>query len=129
MRCIRCGICCQETDMMLSTADIRRLKNKGFTEEFFIRHDKEGYALLRNRQGYCVFYSDEKKGCAVYASRPTGCRVYPIILDEETGIIVDTICRAQQTIFPKEKDRVGKRVLKLLAKLDAEAQVRQDKQL
>ena len=127
MRCTRCGICCQETDMLLSASDIRRLEKKGCDKKFFTRFDENGYALLRNRQGHCVFYNTEKRGCEVYNLRPLGCRVYPIIQDEEKGIVVDSICRAQDTISQSEKARVGKRVLRLLERIDAEAQNRREK--
>jgi Fe-S-cluster containining protein len=124
MRCARCGICCLETDMLLSAIDIRHLEKKGYSKESFTRFDKNGYVLLRNRQGHCVFYNSDKRGCDVYSSRPLGCRVYPIIQDEETGIFVDSICHAQDTISQSEKERVGKRVLRLLERIDAEAKNR-----
>jgi hypothetical protein len=110
--------------MLLSKEDIKRLENKGFTQEFFARFDSEGYAILRNRQGCCVFYNTAKRRCDVYAFRPSGCRVYPVIQDEEKGIIVDSICPAQGSIDLSEKDRRGKRVLKLLEKIDHEARSR-----
>ena len=124
---MRCGICCQETDMLLSTEDITRLEWKGYGEDSFVRFDKEGYALLRNRQGHCVFYNNEERRCDVYACRPSGCRVYPVIYDEEEGIVVDSICHAQGTITEQEKARRGKRVLKLLEKIDNEAKIRRSK--
>jgi len=127
MRCLRCGICCQQTDMLLSAEDITRLEKKGYSKESFVRFDAEGYALLRNRQGCCVFYNTKKRRCEVYAYRPLGCRVYPVILDEELGIVVDHICHAQTTISEEEKARRGKRVLRLLKKIDMEAQSRRTK--
>ncbi|MCW4010541.1 MAG: YkgJ family cysteine cluster protein [Candidatus Bathyarchaeota archaeon] len=127
MRCARCGICCRETDMLLSEEDITRLEKQGFTREFFVRFDREGYALLRNRQGCCVFYDTQKRGCSVYAFRPSGCRVYPVIFDEENGVVVDSICHAQATISEAEKLRRGKQVLRLLEKIDAEAKSRRSK--
>lgn len=75
MRCVRCGICCQETEMLLCAADITRLEKKGYSKESFVRFDKEGYALLRNRQGFCAFYNTKDRKCDVYADRPAGCRV------------------------------------------------------
>jgi uncharacterized protein len=121
MRCLRCGVCCQETDMLLSTEDIARLEGQGFGRDFFGRFDKEGYALLRNRQGCCVFYNVVERRCDVYVFRPSGCRVYPVIYDEDHGVVVDSICHAQGTITELEKARKGKRVLKLLERIDAEA--------
>ena len=50
-----------------------------------------------------------------------GCRVYPVILDEEKGIVLDTICDSRNTIDEKEKCLKGKKVLKLLEEIDGEA--------
>jgi uncharacterized protein len=113
--------------MMLSTEDISRLERRGFGRDSFVRFDTEGYALLRNRQGHCVFYNVQEGRCDVYGSRPSGCRVYPVISDEEKGIIVDSICRAQATISEQEKAKRGKRVVRLLEKIDGEAQSRRSK--
>jgi Fe-S-cluster containining protein len=122
MRCLRCGVCCTETEMLLSVDDINRLEKKGYQKDFFVRFDKDGYAILRNRCGYCVFYNVKERQCDVYADRPAGCRVYPVILDEDNGIIIDDICRAQSTISAHEKMQKGKQVIKLLEKIDQEAQ-------
>lgn len=124
MRCTRCGICCQETDMMLTNADIERLEKQGYRKTSFVRFDQEGYALLRNSQGHCVFYNPQTRHCSVYAFRPFGCRVYPVVLDEEKGIVVDSICRVQETISEEEKAKRGKVVLKLLKRIDKEAESR-----
>ncbi len=127
MRCLRCGVCCTETEMLLSADDIIRLENKGYSKESFARFNKGGYAILRNRQGYCVFYNVKKRQCDIYADRPAGCRVYPVILDEDKGIVTDDICRARRTITEQEKARKGKRVIKLLEKIDQEAQQNKSK--
>ncbi|MCX8150618.1 MAG: YkgJ family cysteine cluster protein [Candidatus Bathyarchaeota archaeon] len=121
MRCTRCGVCCQETEMLLSKEDIDRLEAKGYPKEVFVRYDDSGYAILRNRGGHCVFYNTEKTQCDVYLVRPSGCRVYPVIYDEDKGIITDSICHAHETVTEREKKRKGKIVLKLLEKIDREA--------
>jgi Fe-S-cluster containining protein len=110
--------------MLLSTADIERLERKGYSKDFFVRFDRDGYAKLRNQQSCCVFYDVEKRRCKVRADRPLGCRIYPVIYDEAKGIVVDTICHAQGTVTEKQKVKRGKRVLKLLEKIDAEAKKR-----
>jgi len=122
MRCSNCGICCTETEMLLSEKDIKRLEMIGFVKSYFARFDRKGYALLRNRDGYCVFYDLIKKQCGVYSERPTGCRVYPVIIDEEKGIVLDDICNSRSTISEKEKNHKGKTVVKLLKEIDAEAE-------
>jgi uncharacterized protein len=124
MRCSNCGICCTETEMLLSKRDIRRLEKIGFIHNQFVIYDMKGYATLKNREGYCVFYDLKKRQCSIYKNRPSGCRVYPVILDEETGIVLDNICQSRMSISQSEKNLKGKRVIKLLEVIDAEASQR-----
>ncbi len=110
--------------MLLANADIERLEGKGYSRQFFARFDGEGYATLRNQQGHCVFYDVAKQRCKVYADRPLGCHIYPVMYDEEKGIVIDSICHAQDTVSEKQKAKRGKKVLKLLERIDAEAEKR-----
>jgi len=121
MRCSHCGVCCTETEMLLSKKDIKRLEDKGYRLNQFVRFDKQGYATLKNRDGYCVFYDHRKRRCSEYASRPSGCRVYPVIFDEDKGVVLDTICESRNTISDQEKSLKGKRVIRLLEVMDSEA--------
>ena len=121
MRCSNCGVCCTETEMLLSKKDIKRLEKKGFSQNQFVQYDNQGYAQLKNRDGYCVFYDLKNQQCSIYVDRPAGCRVYPVILDEEIGIILDDICESRNSITLSEKRRKGKRVIGLLEVIDAEA--------
>ncbi len=121
MRCSNCGVCCTETEMLLSEKDITRLEKKGLSKSCFVKYDKQGYAQLKNRKGYCVFYDAKKCQCSVYTDRPSGCRVYPVILDEEKGIVLDEICDSRNTITFKEKKTKGKKVIRLLERIDNEA--------
>ena len=107
--------------MLLSKKDIERLKKKGFSQNYFVHYDKQGYAQLKNFKGYCVFYDRKKLQCDVYSDRPSGCRVYPVIIDEEIGVVLDGICESRNTITEKEKKIKGKRVVKLLEIIDREA--------
>jgi uncharacterized protein len=124
MRCSNCGVCCTETEMLLSKKDIASLEKKGFSQNQFVNFDNQGYAVLKNREGYCVFYDLKNRQCSVYADRPAGCRVYPVIVDEEIGIILDDICQSRNTITLSEKKLKGKRVIRLLDVIDAEASKR-----
>jgi len=110
--------------MLLSTKDIERLEKKGYTRNFFVRFDSEGYATLRNHRGYCIFYDPKKRRCKVRAYRPLGCRIYPVIYDENKGITVDTICPSRNTVTEKQKAKRVEKVLKLLKTIDAEAKQR-----
>ena len=121
MRCSNCGVCCTETEMLLSERDVTRLVKKGFSKNYFVKYDKQGYFQLKNREGYCVFYDPKKRQCNVYADRPSGCRVYPVILDEEKGIVLDDICDSRNTITEREKKIKGKKVIRLLERIDSEA--------
>jgi hypothetical protein len=107
--------------MLLAEKDIKRLAKRGFSESFFVRINKQSYAQLKNRDGYCVFYDAEKRRCSVYVDRPSGCRVYPVILDEKKGIILDAICQSRDTVTDAEKSVKGKRVIRLLERIDDEA--------
>ena len=121
MRCSNCGVCCTETEMLLSKKDIKRLEKIGFGQNLFVVFDKQGYAQLRNREGYCFFYDRLNHQCSVYVDRPSGCRVYPVILDENKGIILDSICESRESITQSEKNLKGKRVIRLLEIIDSEA--------
>ena len=127
MNCSNCGVCCTETEMLLSNKDIARLEELGFKNRDFAKYDKLGYAQLKNRGGYCIFYNQTKRECSVYADRPSGCRVYPVIVDEEKGIVLDTICESRNTITDQEKTLKGKRVIRLLEIIDSEAVTRRSK--
>jgi hypothetical protein len=107
--------------MLLSEKDINRLVKKGFSKDFFVKYDELGYAILKNREGYCVFYDIKKRQCSVYVDKPLGCWIYPVMLDEEKGIVLDGICQSINTITEKEKKIKGKRVIQLLGKIDSEA--------
>jgi len=110
--------------MLLSNDDIKRLEKKGFHKKYFLKIDKSGYTQLKNRNGYCVFYDLKKRQCSVYADKPLGCSVYPVILDEEKGIVIDDICPEKDSIKVEEKEEKGKVVIKLLERIDAEAKNR-----
>jgi hypothetical protein len=107
--------------MLLSQKDIARVEKIGFSKSYFVKYDKQGYAQLKNRKSYCVFYDTEKRHCNIYLDRPSGCRVYPVILDEEKGIVLDVICDSRNTITETEKKLKGKKVIKLLDQIDNEA--------
>jgi len=121
MDCSRCGVCCEKTGMLLSTADVERLERIGYDREKFVRFDRHVFVRLRNHHGFCVFYDVERCRCRVYRHRPLGCRVYPVIFSEREGVIVDDLCPMGSTVSKVELDRKGKRLMRLLQRIDAEA--------
>lgn len=110
--------------MLLSNADITALKKLGYPARSFVHFSKNGTAQLRNNRGTCVFYNAEKHHCKVYRLRPLGCHIYPVIFNEEEGIVLDDLCPEKGTVSEKEKERKGKQLLKLLRKIDSEVQRR-----
>jgi hypothetical protein len=107
--------------MMLSNADVQRLEEEGYSRQRFMRHDRLGYARLRNSRGVCVFYDSEECRCKAYRHRPLGCRTYPVVYSEDEGIIVDELCSMKNTVSKKELGSKGKRVIGLLRMIDGEA--------
>jgi Fe-S-cluster containining protein len=124
MFCSHCGVCCENTEMLLSDADIEHLERKGHDEQNFTRYDRHGYARLKNRDGLCVFYDVEKRQCQVYEYRPQGCRIYPVLYSEQEGIIVDDLCPMQNSVAKTELKRKGKKLMILLQRIDNEAHAR-----
>jgi Fe-S-cluster containining protein len=122
MKCSRCGECCKETEMLLSKADVKRLEKAGHDPEAFAYSDAEGYVRLRNRKGYCFFYDKIGNHCKVYGVRPAGCRLYPVIYSEEEGVVGDDICPERNTVSRAEKKRKGVRLMRLLGRIDKEAE-------
>ncbi len=124
MRCLRCGECCKETEMLLSNQDIERLEKRGYARNSFVRFDEQGYATLKNVGGNCYFFDSDRVTCRERANRPLGCRIYPVMLDEDRGIVVDDFCSSAKAITEKQKAKRGKDVTKLLKRIDSEAEQR-----
>jgi Fe-S-cluster containining protein len=107
--------------MMLSNADVEQLEKAGYIRQTFMRYDKQGFARLRNRHGFCVFYNVVKYRCLIYEHRPLGCRIYPVIYSEQEGIGVDSLCPMKTTVSEMELKRKGKKVVELLQRIYHEA--------
>ncbi len=121
MYCSHCGVCCEKTEMMLSTADIERLERLKADIRESVRYDRYGFARIRNRHGFCVFYDAEKCRCKIYQSRPLGCRLYPVIFSGRDGAILDEICPTRHSVSKKELERKGNKVIELLQRIENEA--------
>ena len=126
MRCSHCGLCCTDTEMPLSTEDIKRLVKRGYSEDFFCAFDDYGYAKLKNLKNQCVFYDAKDRQCKVYRFRPSGCRLYPVIYDAQKGVVLDSICQPIDKPNAKDIAQKGWKVLKLLDKIDSQAERRRN---
>jgi Fe-S-cluster containining protein len=119
MRCSNCGKCCENTEMELTSEDIKRLENIGCRlEEFAVVDD--GVIRLRNVDGHCYFYDTAEKRCRVYRKRPLGCFLYPVVYLENEGVMVDELCPKGRTVSEQELKRKGKILDNLLKEIDNE---------
>lgn len=77
----------------------------GFKYEYFVV-DRDGWLYLRNAEGMCVFNNGKK--CLIYKNRPLGCRLYPLVYDEDYGIVtLDKYCphRSEFKVSKADEDR------------------------
>lgn len=115
-----CVKCCLNTEMLLSSSDIRQIRSLGFSEDFFIVK-RNGKRQLKNSAGRCIFHNGRR--CTIYNDRPEGCRLYPIILREDTGETdLDSYCphHGKFQVTPN----ISREVIKLVRKLDVETKRR-----
>lgn len=97
-----CHLCCSETRMTLTEAEVARLEAAGFSG--FVRENRNGDLELVNRNGWCVFLDD--RSCKIYDLRPDGCRLYPLVLDVGSGrVVLDEFC-PHRVEFPIGADDV-----------------------
>lgn len=110
-----CSLCCYETEMPLSEADVARLVSKGHARNDFVEVDENGYLALRNvpatapDEGHHCFFLKGGQ-CSVYADRPEGCRYYPITVTPERRVVRDEDCphRAEFPTPPGAQRRIQK---------------------
>ena len=119
MRCSNCGLCCEETEMELSSNDVKKLKEAGYRRgEFAVLNND--VVRLRNVDGRCYFYSLAENNCRVYENRPLGCSLYPVVYLPDEGAIVDELCPMWHTVSEKELRVKGRTLVNLLRRMDAE---------
>jgi hypothetical protein len=83
-KCKDCGICCLDTEMIVSIQDIDHIMNffsNNIKKEDFVC-EINGNLQLNNINGHCVFFDLATKRCKIYNNRPQGCRFYPLIYDK-----------------------------------------------
>ncbi|MEM2193633.1 MAG: YkgJ family cysteine cluster protein [Candidatus Methanomethylicia archaeon] len=99
-QCIKCGRCCENTEMILLREDIERIASLGFKTEDFVVYNK-GFHRLKNINGKCVFLNPKTRLCSIYDWRPKGCKLYPIIYVVRScfeEITVDNNCPQAHTV-------------------------------
>lgn len=117
----KCTKCCEDTMMILSSDDIKKIKNLGFKKDFFVMK-REGWLMLKNHEGRCVFHNGLK--CTIYNNRPIGCKLYPVILDKETNCaILDKDCPYRNSF--KISNSITYKLFNIVKKLEYEKYKRQ----
>ena len=96
--CKKCFKCCINTQMILTRSDIERLVSRGYRGFYELR---DGFYRLVNKNGKCIFL-DESGLCRVYPVRPIGCRSYPLVYDEEEGVVLDPLCPLSKKVKREE---------------------------
>jgi len=108
--CINCGICCRETEMILSARDVDRIKNndpKSLQITNFVEKTTDGLFQLKNADGHCVFFDPTTKLCKIYEVRPEGCRFYPLIYDSDKRLcVLDKECPRPKLFYPNKNSRL-----------------------
>lgn len=119
LKCSRCGLCCHNTEMLLSLKDISRLEALGYDQKDFVITTPRGFKQLRNLNGKCFLYREE---CIVYHYRPEGCGYYPIILDfDGKSCLIDKDCPNHYTVTKREIKESCKKLKKLYREIIKEA--------
>lgn len=86
-----CGECCTQSvfgsgevqGVFLTKRDAQRLAKAGLD---WAVEERDGYRLLAEENGTCVFLDTETKGCGIYGSRPTQCRNYPFMPGKDSPV-------------------------------------------
>jgi len=94
--CENCGVCCLETEMILSPKDVDLIVKSypdKLKKETFVFKNKDGHYQIKNVEKHCVFLEFSTKTCKIYEYRPQGCRFYPLIYDfQKHNCIFDKDC-------------------------------------
>jgi len=120
-KCVACGNCCRETEMILSTRDVDRINNdpKNLRVINFVKKTADGLFQLKNVDGYCVFFDVTTKLCKIYEIRPQGCRFYPLIYDSDKKLcVLDQECPRPELFYPNKQSHMKtcKRIVRFLEK-------------
>ena len=120
-KCIDCGNCCRETEMILSKQDIENIINSqriNLKEIDFVKKTIEGFFQLKNVNGFCIFFDSTTNLCKIYDVRPQGCRFYPLIYDsDKNSCVFDSECPRPE-LFYQNQNSVRKICAKIIRYLE-----------
>ncbi|MGC8835941.1 MAG: YkgJ family cysteine cluster protein [Infirmifilum sp.] len=102
-KCLTCGKCCMQTEMILTDQDVKQIEKLGYSRKYFTVWDGK-FLRLRNEGGSCVFYDKSTGKCIIYQHRPSGCKLYPLIFDENKGLHLDPECPLVEDFANRTED-------------------------
>jgi Fe-S-cluster containining protein len=107
-KCNECGVCCIETEMLLSKQDINLILNNISTnlrKKDFVILNEDGNYQLKNVNDHCIFLDPDSKLCKIFEIRPQGCRFYPLIYDRDhKKCIIDKECPRFNLFYQNKKE-------------------------
>ena len=120
-KCIDCGNCCRETEMILSKQDIENIiksQRNNLKEIDFVKKSVDGFFQLKNINGCCCFFDSITNLCKIYDVRPQGCRFYPLIYDSDKNTCVfDRDCPKPE-LFYLNQNSIRKTCTKIIGYLE-----------
>ena len=139
-----CSACCHDVEMLLTEADLERIRAEHPDRDFFFRAE-DGFLQLRTRNGLpasgawggdgtgpppggesprpCIFL-EASGACGIHAIRPEGCRLYPAVWDEglrAAALDADYCPHTDGFLLPKSTEDAVRR---LADRLESERQKR-----
>ncbi len=107
-KCEDCGLCCIQTEMLLSARDIKRIQlnyfNNSTIKDFFFKNE-DGLYQMTNMENNCYFFNKNDKSCRIYDIRPKGCKFYPMIYDiNKKQCILDGSCPRTSLFYTHEQE-------------------------
>ncbi len=126
-----CSQCCHDIEMILTEADLERLRAVRPEDDFWFEAD-DGYLQLRtsDKPGLypgakpCLFLGPDGR-CGVHEVRPEGCRLYPAVWDEGLREVVLDEDYCPHTDEFHADQATGTALQELAARLEAERVQRQ----
>lgn len=106
--CQRCGECCRgESTVSLSDTEIQKIAQfLGLSIEDFFKNfivlKGEKRKEMKIKDGYCIFFDQEKKLCKIHPVKPNKCKEWPftpiIFKDIENFQIIQKFCKGLEKI-------------------------------
>ena len=116
-KCCCCGSCCIYcSPILLEDEDIKRLENKGYIREDFVKV-VDGENFIKEDLP-CMFLWTDTLKCGIYEDRPRVCRLHPFMSNKELDVDawwIDSRCGAMSDFWNDEMNGnpVFKRIMEL----------------